>query len=159
RPEVREAMLERLGPPANPSSAHREGARARAMVEEGRALVAALIGAEPAEIVFASGATEANNPALRGGLARRPGARPGTTPLEHSSVLETARALAAGGAPVTLVGADAEGGVAAAEVLDAVRADTALVSVGLANGEVGSLGPVAEVAAGLRGRGVPVHSD
>src|SRR5437899_9709023 len=71
RPEAREAMVRFLGRPGNPSSAHREGARARGAVEAARAEVAALIGARPAEIVFTSGATEANNLALRG-LVRPP---------------------------------------------------------------------------------------
>src|SRR5215468_2076890 len=88
RAEVRAAMVAALGPAANPSSAHREGARARSAVEAARADVAALIGARPADIVFTSGATEANNLALRGttgGVV--------TTAIEHASVLETARAL------------------------------------------------------------------
>src|SRR5437879_9517040 len=93
--EVREAMLPFLGPPANPSSAHREGAHARAALETARVEVAALIGAAPAEIVFTSGATEANNLALRGALAAAgPAAGLVTSAVEHASVLDTARALA-----------------------------------------------------------------
>src|SRR5438132_8677742 len=88
--EVREAMLPFLGPPANPSSAHREGARARSALETARAQVAALVGAAPAEIVLTSGATEANNLALRGTAA---GLGIVTTAIEHASVLETARAV------------------------------------------------------------------
>src|SRR3989442_14287716 len=91
RPEVRAAMLAFLGAPANPSSAHREGARARSAVEAARAEVAALVGATPAEIVFTSGATEANNLALRG--AGKAGA-PLTAPIQHAAVLRTARAAA-----------------------------------------------------------------
>src|SRR5213080_19748 len=124
RPEAREAMLRFLGRPGNPSSAHREGARARGAVEAARAEVAALIGAGPAEIVFTSGATEANNLALRG-VVRAPAGLV-TTAIEHASVLETARALA---------------------------------SVGLANGEVGSVAPVAAIAGGLRVTGVRLHTD
>ncbi|HYY06120.1 MAG TPA: aminotransferase class V-fold PLP-dependent enzyme, partial [Candidatus Limnocylindria bacterium] len=141
RPEVREAMLPFLGPPANPSSAHREGAGARSAVETARAQVAALVGAVPAEIVFTSGATEANNLALRGLV--RPAAGLVTTAIEHASVLETARALAAEGARLTLVRADGEGRVAADDVVAACAAGPALVSVGLANGEVGSVAPLA----------------
>jgi cysteine desulfurase len=158
RPEAREAMLALLGPPANASSAHREGARARAAVEAARADVAALIGAQPAEIVFTSGATEANNLALRGSLGARPGGLV-TTAVEHASVLQTARALERAGAPLAVVGADAAGRVDAARVLAACGPGTTLVSVGLANGEVGALGPVGEVAAGLAGRGVWLHTD
>jgi cysteine desulfurase len=154
RPEARDAMLPFLGPPANASGAHREAARARAAVEGARAEVAALVGAAPAEVVFTSGATEANNLALRGvggGLV--------ATAIEHASVLETARALAAGGRSVAIVGADATGTVVAGDVVAACGPGTALVSVGLANGEVGSVAPVAEIAAGLQGRGVLLHSD
>jgi cysteine desulfurase len=152
-PEVREAMLPFLGPPANPSSAHREGARARSALETARAEVAALVGSAPAEIVFTSGATEANNLALR---ATATGQGIVTTAIEHASVLETARAV---GAPVTVVPVDGEGRVDAERVVAACDGATRLVSVGLANGEVGSVAPVAAIVAALRGRGVVVHSD
>jgi cysteine desulfurase len=159
RPEVRAAMLPWLGAPANPSSAHREGARARAALEAARAEVAALIGARPAEIVFTSGATEANNLALRGvvGAGHRAGIV--TTAIEHASVLETARALAAAGTPLTVVPVDGEGRVLAADVVAAASAASVLVSVGLANGEVGVLAPVAGIAAGLSGSDAWVHTD
>src|SRR5262249_27220732 len=155
RPEVRDAMLSVLGPPANPSSAHREGARARAVLEQARARVAALVGAAPAEIVFTSGATEANNLALRGVLggvlgAAPPGAGLVTTAIEHASVLEPARTLAAEGVPLGVAPVDAQGRVDAAAVLAAAPPATALASVGLANGEVGSVAPLAAVAAALR---------
>ena len=154
RPEVRVAMLDVLGPPANPSSAHREGARARSAVEASRAEVAAVIGAAPSEIVFTSGATEANNLALRGtagGIV--------TAAIEHASVLETARALAAAGRRLTVVGVDEEGHVDTDEIAAALDATTGLVSVGLANGEVGSIAPVAAIAAAARSRRVLVHTD
>jgi cysteine desulfurase len=153
RPEVRAAMLPFLGPPVNASSAHREGAAARRAVEAARAQVAALIGAVPAEIVFTSGATEANNLALRGTAAGRGIV---TTAIEHASVLETARAVAA---PLGLVGVDAEGRVDAERVAGAVDATTRLLSVGLANGEIGSVAPVGAIAAAVRGRRVLVHTD
>jgi len=153
RPEVREAMLPFLGPPANPSSAHREGAHARSALETARAQVAALVGAAPAEIVLTSGATEANNLALRGTAAGRGIV---TTAIEHASVLETAQAVAA---PLTVVPVDGEGRMDAARVVAACDARTRLVSVGLANGEVGSVAPVGAIAAALRGRRLLVHSD
>jgi cysteine desulfurase len=157
RPEAREAMLAFLGPPANPSSPHREGARARAALEAARADVATLIGAAPAEIVFTSGASEANNLALRGCATAGRGIV--TTAIEHSSVLETARALSAGGRPLSVVGVDGEGRIGAAEVIAACTVDTGLVSVGTANGEIGALAPLAEIAAGLRGRALALHTD
>jgi len=159
RPEVRAALVEFLGPPANPSSAHREGARARAALETARAEVAALIGAAPAEIVFTSGATEANNLALRGALAADPAAGLVTSAVEHASVLDTARALAAEGRPLAIVPVDGEGRVAAPDVVAAVAPATRLVTLGLANGEVGAVAPVAEVAAALRGRHTLIHTD
>lgn len=154
RPAARDAMLAVLGAAGNPSSAHREGARARALVEEARATIAAAVGARPAEIVFTSGATEANNLALRG--VRGGLVVPAT---EHASVLETARALRDAGAPVAVVGVDGAGRVAVDDVLAACDDRTALASVALANGEVGALGPVAELAPALRARGILVHSD
>ena len=157
RPEAREAMLRFLGAPGNPSSAHREGAGARAAVEAARADVAALIGARPAEIVFTSGATEANNLALRGLV--RPPAGLVTTAIEHASVLETARALAAEGVRLAVVPVDGEGRVTASDVVAACAPGTALVTVGLANGEVGSVAPVAAIVAGLRGTGARLHTD
>jgi len=160
RPEVRATVVEFLGPPANPSSAHREGARARAALETARAEVAALIGAAPAEIVFTSGATEANNLALRGALAAAgPAAGLVTSAVEHASVLDTARALAADGRPLAIVPVDGEGQVAARDVIAAVGPATRLVTLGLANGEVGAVAPVAEVATALRERNVVVHTD
>jgi cysteine desulfurase len=152
-PAAREAMLAFLGPPANPSSAHREGAGARAAVEAARADVAALIGGAPGEIVFTSGATEANNLALRavGGEATIV-----TTAIEHASVLEPARAGAR--ARLRVVPVDAEGRLAV-DALCAAATGAALASVGLANGEMGAVAPVGDVAAALGPRRVLVHSD
>jgi cysteine desulfurase len=159
RPEARAAMTEAAARAGNPSSAHREGAAARRLVEDARAAVAALVGAEPAEIVFTSGATEANNLALRGTVAGRSGAGIVTTAIEHASVLGTAAALAALGCDAVHVAVDDAGCVATADVVRTCSAATALVSVGLANGEVGVVAPVAEIAAALRGRDVLLHTD
>lgn len=160
RPAARTAMLAVLdGPPANPSSAHREGARARRILDEARDAVAALIGAEPAEIVFTSGATEANNLALRG-LASRPGSAAAsappvvTTAVEHASVLEPARLLGARIVPV-----DREGRVDPTMVAAACTPATRVVSVGLANGEVGTVQPVDAIADALGDRGPLLHTD
>ena len=157
RAEAREAMVGFLGAPGNPSSAHREGARARAAVETARTEVAALIGARAADVAFTSGATEANNLALRGVV--RPPAGLATTAIEHASVLETARALAREGVRLAVVPVDDEGGVSASDVVAACAPGTALVTVGLVNGEVGSVAPVAAIAAGLHGTGARLHTD
>jgi cysteine desulfurase len=153
RAEARAAMVAVLGAPANPSSAHREGARARQLLATARAEIAALIGAAPADIVLTSGATEANNLALRAAAAA--GTRLVTTAVEHASVLETARARG----PVIEVGVNGCGRVAAADVIAACTPGTALASVGMANGEVGAIAPIAEIAACLRGSGVLLHTD
>lgn len=152
RPEARAAMAACMGAPANPSSAHREGAAARQWVEAARAEVAALVGARPAEIVFTSGATEANNLALRG-LQRARGTIL-TTAIEHASVLATARALGA----VQVVGVDAHGRLDRAALLQAAPGCT-LASIGLANGEIGVVVPLAEIAPALRAQGLIVHTD
>lgn len=152
RPAAREAMLAALDAVGNPSSAHREGARARRLLEAARAEVAALVGGAPAEIVFTSGATEANNLALRGLVHR---GRIAATAVEHASVLETVRALD-GAAPI---GVDRDGCVDVAGAIAACDEGVGLVSVGLANGEVGSVAPVAAVAAALRPRGILCHTD
>ena len=161
RPEAREAMLAVLGPPANPSSAHREGARARSLLEEARADVAALVGARPPDVVFTSGATEANNLALRGVLAAR-GPRGGSGDRRDRArvragdwrVRSSGPARRSRSSPST-----ARAASSVSDVVDACDARTALVSIGLANGEVGTVAPVGAIAAALRPRGILVHTD
>ena len=144
------------GPPANPSSAHREGARARRLLEEARAAVAGLIGGRAGEITLTSGATEANNLALRGALAAA-GSRDGlvVSAIEHASVLDTAQALAAAGARATVVPVDTCGRVDPDRVAAACDERTAVVSIGLANGEIGTLAPIARIATSPRARHRP----
>ena len=144
----------------NPSSQHPAGKRARALVETARAEVAARIGAAPDCIFFTSGATEANNLALKGALARR-GERAHlvTSTIEHRSVLDAARALEEGGVAVTYVPADALGRVAPEEVARALRVDTALVSIMHVNNETGVVQDIAAIGALCRARGIPLHVD
>jgi cysteine desulfurase len=162
-PEALEAMMpfltEEFG---NASSVHALGRAARDAVEAARDAVAALIGADPSEIVFTGGGTESDNAALHGvlGFAERRGKRHLlTTAIEHHAVLETAKALERAGTPVTYVGVDSDGRVDAEAVAEAIRDDTALVSVMHANNETGALQPVAEAARAARERGVLVHTD
>ena len=162
-PAVLRAMLpyfsERFG---NPSSRqHAFGQEAHAAVEEARAEVAALIGAEPCEIVFTSGATESDNLAVRGVAAGRidRGRHVVVTVIEHAAVLEPARTLERQGFEVTRVGVGEDGIVAPERVLCALRPDTILVSMMAANNEVGTLQPVAEVGRRCRERGVAFHCD
>jgi cysteine desulfurase len=146
----------------NPSSMHVLGRAARAAVDEARAHVAALIGATPEEIVFTSGGTEADSLAVLGtpGL-RGPGGRVVTSAIEHPAVLEACKVLAGTGTRVDLVGVDADGVVdvdALTRLLDEGPA-MGLVSVMTANNVVGTVQPVAAVAAVCRERGVRVHTD
>jgi cysteine desulfurase len=146
----------------NPSSRqHLFGQEAQAAVEEARAQVARLIGAEPGDIVFTSGATESNNLAVRG-VARAQGSRGRhlvTTAIEHPAVLEPARTLEHEGCEVTVVPVGPDGIVAADEVAQALRPDTVLVSVMAANNEIGTLQPVAEIGRLCRERGILFHTD
>jgi len=152
--------------PGNASSIHAFGQRAKAVVDDARSAVARLIGAEPSEIVFTSGGTEADNLALRGfAEAPRDGGKPAliVTAIEHEAVLNAARLLGRLGWPVTILPVSAEGAVsvdAVAAALDRVPSRSApLVSVMLANNEVGTLQPLAEIAALARERGAAVHTD
>jgi len=150
---------ERFG---NPSSRqHSFGQEAARAVAEGRARVAALVGAQPEEIVFTSGATESDNLALRGAaraLSSR-GRHVVTTAIEHPAVLEPCRTLEREGFAVTRVEVDASGVVEPARIVAALRPDTVLVSVMAANNEIGTIQPVAAVGAACRERGVVFHCD
>jgi len=144
----------------NPSSGHRRGVEARAAVERAREQVAACLGAEPGEIVFTSGGSESDNWAIQGVVAREPGAHVVTSAVEHPAVLEPLRALEREGAiTLTVVGVDRSGRVDPAEVAAAIAPETVLVSVMLANNEVGTLQPIAEIAALCRARGALLHTD
>jgi cysteine desulfurase len=160
-PEVKAALNDCLDRTwGNPSSLHAAGQAARAVREEARRAVAALVHARPDCVLFTSGATEAANQLLLGPLLT--GGRPRhliVSAVEHPCVLEPARALESLGWAVTRVGADAEGRVDPQAVADALRPDTALVSVMLANNDTGVLQPVREIAILARQRGVLVHTD
>jgi len=162
-PEVGELMAQVLRDvPGNPSSIYAEGRRARALVDRARDEVAQAIGAEPAEIVFTSGGTEADNLALRGVLKAREGEADGivTTAIEHHAVLDTARDLEAHGqARVSVIGVDRDGRVSPAEIRAALDERTAVVSVMHGNNEIGTLQPIAEIGAICRERHVTFHSD
>lgn len=145
---------------ANPSSPHAAGRRARAVVERARRQIAAVLGALPAEIVFTSGGTEANNLAIAGTAHARPERRHlVASAIEHHSVLEACRALEREGYALSLVAPDGDGIVPAERVLSALRPDTALCCLMLANNEVGAVQPVAEVARGCRAAGIPFLVD
>jgi cysteine desulfurase len=161
-PEVAAAMrpcLEDLW--GNPSSGHVYGRRARAAVEEARGQVAALLGCDSAEILFTGGGSEANNQAIKGiAEAMRPrGEQILTLAIEHPSVLQPCRYLEAHGCRVTFLPVDGQGRVDPDAVRAALTPRTILVTVMHANNEVGTLQPIAEIAAIARERSVLVHTD
>jgi cysteine desulfurase len=163
-PRVVEAMQPFFGRIyANPSSRnHRPGRNAFSALEAARSTVAGFLGARSAtEIVFTSGATEANNLALIGAAKARTdrGRHLVTQATEHPSVLEVLRALRGDGWTLTKVGVDREGRVRLDELEAALRNDTALVSLMLANNETGTVQPVREAAELARARGALVHCD
>ena len=161
-PEVIEAMLpffrERFG---NAQSLHAEGQVVLDAVEEARARTGRLINAEPAEVIFTASGSEANNLAVKGlALARRAkGTHLVLSAVEHQSVLNSAKSLEKMGFTTTLVPVDPTGTVHPGDVEKAVTKDTVLISVMLANSEIGTIEPVAEIARIAQGRNIPFHSD
>ncbi len=146
----------------NPSSIHHFGQRAKALLDEARSEVAALVGGDPSEIVFTSGGTESDNFALRGAAeALEASGRRHliATAIEHEAVINTLKALARRGWRTTLLPVGASGIVSADALAEALTDDTALVSVMAANNEIGTVQPVAELAAMARARGAIVHTD
>jgi len=144
----------------NPSSAHRIGARARRAVDQARAKVAECICASPEEIRFTSGGTESNNLAIGGVLRARGGGHVVTSAVEHPAVLEVIRAWEADGrCTATVVDVDSAGRVDPISVERALRPETVLVSVMLANNEVGTVEPITELVALCHERSVLVHTD
>ena len=143
--EVREAMLPWLASlPTNPGAVHQSGQAARAAVEAARAEVAAFCGG--GAVVFTSGGTEADNLAITGLLGWPPNGHVIVSAIEHPAVLEPAAAMSKLGVEVTTVGVDTQGRTNPDEVIEAIRADTRLISGMSANNETGTLQPVAEIA-------------
>lgn len=162
RPEARAAMEAVFaGQAANPSSVHAAGHRAAQIVEQARSLVAASFGVRTSEVIFTSGGTEANNLAVIGlALAQPRGRHLVTSPIEHPSVTESCRYLErVFGFELTTVPVDRDGRVDPAHVASAVRADTTLVTIGLANAEVGTVQPLPEIASIAKRVGAIVHTD
>jgi cysteine desulfurase len=166
RPEAIAAMTEELGQLGNPSSLHAAGRRARRVVEESREQLAEVFGARPSEVVFTSGGTEADNLAVKGLYwARQDGPRRQvlTTSVEHHAVLDSVRWLEdTQGAEAIWLGVDADGAVrpeALRAAISRAADQVAVVSVMWANNEVGTVQPVAELAAVAHEYGIPFHTD
>lgn len=161
-PQVLDAMLPWLREDfGNPASDHAPGRKARDAVEQARTQVAALIGATPEEIIFTSGATEANNLAIKGALEFRglKDAHIVTTRIEHKAVLDTCRSLETQGARVTSLRPDAQGRFSTTDVLAALTPQTALVSLMWVNNEIGVINEIETLAPLLRERGILFHVD
>ena len=161
-PEVREAMLPYLGEVfGNPSSLHEWGDTAREAVESARIQVAQLIGANPEEIIFTGSGTESNNLAIKGlALAQQgKGKHIVVSAIEHFSVLHSVQTLGKWGFEMTLVPVDKYGVVDPEAVRKSLRKDTVLVSIMQANGEAGSIEPIAEIGKITRERNILFHTD
>jgi cysteine desulfurase len=164
RQEVVDAMLpyfrERFG---NASSLHFFGQENRDAIDGARAHLAALIGAEPEEMIFTSGGTESDNIAIRGALRARRRFSPAnhvvTSQIEHPAVLKTCKDLEEEGCRVTYVPCDRSGVVRLDLLEEALAPDTAVVSVMLANNETGVIQPVREISSLVRARGAVFHVD
>ena len=158
--KVLELMTQCYG---NPSSLHKKGLEAQREVAHARQAVAVSLGAQPREIIFTSGGTEANNLAVLGGAAasRRRGKRIVTTAIEHPSVLEPMRQLEKEGFEVVFLTPDADGRVPEEAVLKAVTSDTILISVMAVNNELGSIQPIEVLKKAVKRAGAPalVHVD
>ena len=156
---VSRALAEDIG---NPSSVHAFGQRAKATLDDARRQVARLLGADASEIVFTGGGTEADNLALRGAAdALEPSGRRRiiTAGIEHEAVLMTVKALERRGWTATILPVDASGIVSPAALADTIDRETAVVSVMHANNEIGTIQPVAELAAIARRHGAIFHTD
>jgi cysteine desulfurase len=161
-PRALDAMLPFLREEyGNPSSLHWFGQRARRAVEDARAQVAALVGAEPAEMVFTGGGSESDNMALRGVVAKARPPRLGIvcSAIEHHAVLNTARALRDEGRPLATARVGEGGALDLGDLAGRIDGATALVSIMLANNETGVLQPVAEAARLAHAAGALVHCD
>ncbi len=161
---ARDAMVRTLTQDdfGNPSSVHYYGQRAKSSVDDARAAVAMLLGADAGDVIFTSGGTESDNLALRGALEAR--ASEGrrhlvTSAIEHEAVLNTARALEKQGWPVSIVPVGSSGVVDPAEIAKVVTTKTALVALMHANNEVGTIQPILEAAAIAKSAGAWFHTD
>ena len=144
----------------NPSSVHRSGQKSRRILEAARAQVASVIGADPRQMVFTSGGTESNNLAIFGAITAASRRRKIiSSEIEHSSILAPLAELERRGFEVVRVAPDSEGRIDPARVLDALDGETALVTLGLANSEVGTIQDLAPLASGCSSAGALFHVD
>ena len=162
RREVLSAMLPYLTEEyGNASSIHAYGQNARDAVEQARASVARFLGARPADIMFTSGGTESNNHAILGAVAAvpRPVRHVITSAIEHVAVLDPCRALLKGGIDLTILPINSDGVVNVEDVRSAIRPETVLISLMLANNEIGTIQPIEEIGKIAAEKGIVFHAD
>lgn len=162
RPEVTAAMIPVFGEDyGNPSSIHWFGQQAKTLLDDARQQVARLIHAEPSEIVFVSGGTEADNMAIRGiaESQKAKGRHIITSKIEHHAVMHTCKDLEKQGWEVTWLGVSKEGLVDPEDVRRAIRPDTVLITIMHANNEIGSIQPIEEIGGIAEAADVYFHSD
>ncbi len=167
-PEVTEELRKYLELFGNASSAHAFGREARGIVESARAKLADLIGADPEEIIFTSGGSESNNLVFKGVTCQGTHCRPPnvkighhmiTSSVEHPSVMNSVKCLETLGFPVTYLPVDSTGLVDPDDVKKAITPNTVLISVMLANNEIGTIEPVKEISKIAREHKIPMHTD
>jgi len=155
---MQQALADNFG---NPSSVHSLGQKARTAIDAAREKIAGLLGAKPSEIYITSGGTEADNLAVKGAAyaRRNQGNHIITSQIEHHAVLESGHFLEKNGFEVTYLGCDREGIIAVDDLRRAIRPETTVVSIMMANNETGAIQPIREMAAVCREAGVPFHTD
>lgn len=163
---IREEVMDAMQPYfaelfGNASSIHSLGQRARKDVEEARSHIASILGAHPAEVIFTSGGTESDNLAISGvaHASRGSGRHIVTSSVEHSAVLNCCRHLEGQGFEVTYLPVDRHGIVDPDSVREALKPETVLVSIMLANSEVGTLQPIKKIGTITKEKGIPLHTD
>ena len=162
KPEVLEAMMPYFTDIAgNPSSIHRAGRDARRAVEHAREQVATALGCEKSEVYFTAGGSESDNWAIKGAAIalQKKGRHIITSSIEHHAVLHTCEFLEKNGFEVTYLPVDSEGFVRVEDVKNAIREDTILISIMMANNEIGTIEPIAEIARVAHEHGVLMHTD
>ena len=160
-PRVKQAMLETMDIYGNPSSIHAEGRRARGLVDEARISVSKLLSCDHRRIVFTSGGTEANNLAILGSAraSSQRGKHVITSSIEHSSVKNACFQLTKEGFEVTYVPPRSNGVLDPDQVQNAIRPDTVLITIMLANNEIGTIQPIAEIASIAKSKNILMHTD
>ena len=143
----------------NPSSVHRYGRLTRDALELARSQVAGLVGAQPGQVIFTSGGTEANNLAIRGTLTAKTQGRFAVSAIEHASVMDAAKALNQEGWQLDVIAADSDCRITSSALDEAVHSDTQLVSVMMANNETGAIQDIETLSGMCREKGILFHTD